>query len=330
MYDHHIRDYKDALSTAKTNYYANLINSGNTKILFSTMNNILRPPDAFSLHSHSNTTCDTFMNYFSDKIETIHKNLTPNNGACGSFFSLYDASILTAFSSFYLPTANEIAECVQKSKSTTCQLDPIPTHLVKFCLPSLLPLITQIIHSSLITGTIPSSFEVAAITPILKKPGADCNNPENFRPISNLPFLSKLLEKIVAQQVHTHLMENNLFEQFQSAYRPYHSTETALIKVTNDLLMAANSGLLSILILLDLTAAFDTISHSILLERLISIGITGRARKISKLLVALRAGTLQILVARKLISLAQIKKKDLYNFYIYIYIYIYIENQTGV
>ncbi len=171
--------------------------------------------------------------------------------------------------------ANEKAECVQKSKSTTCQLDPIPTHLVKFCLPSLLLLITQIIHSSLITGTIPSSFKVAAITPILKKPGADCNDPENFRPVSNLPFLSKLLEKIVAQQVHTHLMENNLFEQFQSAYRPYHSTETALIKVTNDLLMAADSGLLSILILLDLTAAFDTISHSILLERLISIGITG-------------------------------------------------------
>ncbi len=102
MYDHHIRDYKDALSTAKTNYYANLINSGggNTKILFSTMNNMLRPLDAFSLHSHSNTTCDAFMNCFSDKIETIHKNLTPNTGACGSFFSLYDASTLTAFSSF--------------------------------------------------------------------------------------------------------------------------------------------------------------------------------------------------------------------------------------
>ncbi len=86
-------------------------------------------------------------------------------------------STLTAFYSLYLPTSNEIAECVQKSKSTTCQLDPIPTHLVNFCLPSLLPLITQIIHAYLITGTIPSSFKVAAITPILKKPGADYNNP---------------------------------------------------------------------------------------------------------------------------------------------------------
>ncbi len=93
------------------------------------------------------------------------------------WFIILIFSTLTAFYSLYLPTSNEIAECVQKSKSTTCQLDPIPTHLVNFCLPSLLPLITQIIHAYLITGTIPSSFNVAAITPILKKPGADYNNP---------------------------------------------------------------------------------------------------------------------------------------------------------
>uniref|UniRef100_A0A3Q3A0K8 Reverse transcriptase domain-containing protein n=1 Tax=Kryptolebias marmoratus TaxID=37003 RepID=A0A3Q3A0K8_KRYMA len=89
--------------------------------------------------------------------------------------------------------------------------------------------------------------------------------------------ISKILEKVVASQLHSHLSSNNLYEEFQSGFRPHHSTKTALTKITNDLLLAADSGLLSILILLDLSAAFDTISHSILLDRLTSIGISDTA-----------------------------------------------------
>ncbi|XP_023268185.1 LOW QUALITY PROTEIN: uncharacterized protein LOC111659449 [Seriola lalandi dorsalis] len=179
-----------------------------------------------------------------------------------------------SFSSFLLPTLSEIKELIQKSKPSTCQLDPLPTQLVKACLPSLVPLNSAIIHSSLTNGTVPTSFKTAAITPILKKPGADPSNFNNFRPISNLPFVSKILEKTVASQLHSHLSHNKLYEQFQAGFRPLHSTETALIKITNDLLMAADSGLLTILILLDLSAAFYTICHTTLLNRLSSIGIT--------------------------------------------------------
>ena len=97
-------------------------------------------------------------------------------------------------------------------------------------------------------------------------------------PIYNLPFLSKALEKTVAAQLQDHLIQSNLFEIFQSGFRPGHSTETALVRVTNDLLMAADTGSPSPVILLDLTATFDTVDHNILLHRLqYTVGLTGNA-----------------------------------------------------
>ncbi|XP_030249301.1 uncharacterized protein LOC115567150 [Sparus aurata] len=178
------------------------------------------------------------------------------------------------FKSDGIHPSTTVSDLIRKSKPSTCQLDPLPTVLVKACLPSLVPLISAIIHSSLSTGTVPTPFKTAAISPILKKPSADPTNFNNLRPISNLPFISKILEKTVATQLHSHLFNNNLYEQFQSGFRPLHSTETALLKITNDLLMAADTGLLSILILLNLSAAFDTICHTTLLKRLSSLGIT--------------------------------------------------------
>ena len=124
----------------------------------------------------------------------------------------------------------------------------------------------------------PQSFKVAVIKPLLKKPTLDPGILANYRPISNLPFLSKILERVVAKQLCDFLHNNNLFETFQSGFRAHHSTETALVKVTNDILIASDEGLLSVLILLDLSAAFDTIDHHILLQRLRHlVGVRGAA-----------------------------------------------------
>ena len=116
------------------------------------------------------------------------------------------------------------------------------------------------------------------MTPLLKKTGLDQNDLKNFRPVSNLPFISKILEKVVLRQLQKHLNENNLLEQHQSAYRKNHSTETAVLSVLDGLLTKADEKLVSLVTLLDLSAAFDTLDHSVLLHRLEStFGIHGTA-----------------------------------------------------
>ena len=105
------------------------------------------------------------------------------------------------------------------------------------------------------------------MTPILKKPSLDPENFKKFRPISNLPFLAKTLEKVVSSQLQDHVKTYSLHDKFQSAYRSAHRTETAMLRITNDLLLAADD---KCLVLLVLSAAFDTIDHRILLQKLSS------------------------------------------------------------
>ena len=110
------------------------------------------------------------------------------------------------------------------------------------------------------------------------KSNLDPNVLKNYRPVSNLSFISKVLERIVYSQILAHLTQNKLTETFQSAYKEKHSTESALLRVFSDLAKGIDEGNISTLALLDLSAAFDTIDHSILLKRLeISFGIKKKA-----------------------------------------------------
>jgi hypothetical protein len=138
--------------------------------------------------------------------------------------------------------------------------------------------VQHLVNWSLLTSTVPASQKTANVKPLLKKTSLDCSELKNYRPVSNLTFMSKLVERAVASQLMEHCDRNNITSKFQSAYKSGHSTETALTRVQNDLLRAVDSEGGAVLVLLDLSAAFDTLDHTLLLHSFEHrIGIRGSA-----------------------------------------------------
>ena len=153
----------------------------------------------------------------------------------------------------------------------SCEHDPvyyICTDPYKFA-DELSPNVAALFNASMSSGSFPSSQKTAAITPVLKKATLDPYDLGNYRPITNLPFLSKLLERAAYEQIVSYFHRYQLIPELQSAYRKFRSTETAAIKVMSEVYEAADAGSVTLLGLLDLSAAYDTgINHRILFDRL--------------------------------------------------------------
>jgi len=124
------------------------------------------------------------------------------------------------------------------------------------------------VNASLVQGRLPVSQLHAIITPRLKKLGLDAADIANYRHLSNVSFASKLVERAVAIRLHSYLSSNDLLPSCQSAYRKHYSTETAMLRVWSDILMAADQHQVTLLALLDMSAAFDCVDHDLLLQRL--------------------------------------------------------------
>ena len=134
------------------------------------------------------------------------------------------------------------------------------------------------INASLTSSHVPAEFKHVIVKPLLKKPALDKDILNNYRPVSNLPFVSKLVERVIAKQLNMHIDEHALYDPFQSAYRRGHSTETALRRVKNDIAETLDMKCTTILVMLDLSVAFDSVVHELLMTRLEqSFGITDKA-----------------------------------------------------
>ncbi len=227
----------------------------------------------------SNSKCNEFASFFSEKINNIRK-------AIGTSSSYAEVRLIrpqfqkeVAMSVFEAIDSKILEEIVQHLKSSTWPLDILPTSFFKSVLNCLEADFLEVVNASLLSGTFPNSLKTAVVKPLLKKSNLDNTILSNYRPISNLPFIGKIIEKVVFKQLNNYLNSNGYLDNFQSGFRPHHSTETALIKIIFYIHFNSYSSKISVL-LLDLSAAFDTVDHSILLERLENwVGLSGMVLK---------------------------------------------------
>lgn len=270
------------LQAAKEDHYSRMVsdNSQNSKALFKVIDKLMhrdRQTPLPSCDSHEQLATD-FSEFFTDKIQTIRVSLGNDTDTPVETDDTATPPAECNLSDLRPATEDEVRKLLMTSPSKSCELDPFPTWLLKLCAEPAVPILTQLINASIAEGYVDTTLKTAHVRPLLKNPSLDINNLKHYRPVSNLPFVSKLLERVVAARLSEHMDKHGLHEPFQSAYKPNHSVESALIRVQSDILQAMDKQHVVVLVMLDLSAAFDTIDHQVLLHRLShDLGITGTA-----------------------------------------------------
>ena len=262
------RDYCVYLANAKMkSFYSGMIAStDNQNNLFKTVSKLWNKGKVKTLPENTGTDQDlanNFNNYFCDKITTIRDSFDDH---CDHSELQFSTSSSSSLDSFDPATLDELRKIVAETDIKTSPDDPLPAPLIKKSMDTLLPHILELVNLSLKHGDI-SGLKESVITPILKKLGLDKDKHGNYRPVVNLQFLGKLIEKVVLKRLTSHMTANNLHCQHQFGYKKQHSTETMLLQVVDEVLIGFEQKSATVLILLDMSSAFDTVD----IEKLLSM-----------------------------------------------------------
>uniref|UniRef100_H3BF01 Reverse transcriptase domain-containing protein n=1 Tax=Latimeria chalumnae TaxID=7897 RepID=H3BF01_LATCH len=266
-----LNSYQKSIRNAKSFFFASLIDSEKYRptALFRVVNQLLNPSCLHPSDTCGSQSCDSFLDYFSKKVDLIRSDISSDHFTIGDENFGRDFSNHAILLDRFLPVSDASIEQVLRSlRPTTCIFDPCPSWLIKECSRDWVPLFSGIVNASLEEGYLPAALKRTAVCPLLKQASLDPGDLGSYRPIPNLPFLGKVIEKVVAGFLREHLDQFDFYDRFQSGFRPGHSTESALVKAVSDLLTSLDRGLVAFLIQLDLSSAFDTIDHGVLLHRL--------------------------------------------------------------
>ena len=254
--------YNRLLAYSKRQSLCKKINDlrGNTKELYNLTAHLTgkAPQNPMPKNKSDIQLAEEFAEFFIDKIDKIRQQFH------NTVTYISEEKHISQLKKFDPVSEVTLEGIINSMHSKSCELDAIPTPLLKRLMRKCLPFITKIVNISLTYGIFSDNWKVAIVRPLLKKAGLALIN-KNYRPISNLSFISKLVEKCVLLQFNAHCDMYGLIPEFQSVYRKGYSTETSLIKLCNDLLWSMERQEVTMIVLLDLSAAFDMVDHDLFL-----------------------------------------------------------------
>ena len=279
LYTQAKNDVNKLIKETKEQYYRAQTreSKGDMKKISALFNDLLGKSTEITLPDFTPDLAQNFADFFEEKIDNIYNSLGNQGTGTDILLPDFPFSKLSQFEPMCLTYYKGL---VKNTKNSYCENDPLPFGDLMNAtnIDDLLKVQLDIINSSFANGVFPKSEKNALIKPTIKN-NSDIQNLTSYRPVSNLTFLSKMIEVAALQQLNEHLDMIKILPETQSAYRKHHSTETALCTVVDDLLQNRAKGKCSLLILLDLSAAFDTVVHELLIEDLEAIGIEGTALK---------------------------------------------------
>ena len=264
-------------------YYSSLFPTlcTNQQQLFKTFNKLFdRNTGNLSLPSYKNssTLADNFNKFFLTKVSDIRSNL-PSSTLPNPAFPNPTPTTSNTFqlSSFEPTTMDELRQIIKAHGIKTSSNDPLPAFLLEENLELLLPHFETLVNLS-ITNSSFDGLKEAHVVPILKSLQLDKEDFKSYRPVSLLSFVSKLTERVVHARITDYLSSNNLHVPSQYGYKRHHSCETFLLKLIDDILVTVDRKLGVVVLIIDLSAAFDTVDHNVLLNILQNkFHITGSA-----------------------------------------------------